>query len=240
LPGTSLTYCVGAFVLLCLICAYSGLAALPPIPYSDYHSDKVLHFVSFFFITVRIKSNLVRNARGLRSSQASFYFILDTTRKRVLHLSLIVCTLTLGVGSEILQALIPVRGPNRDFEVVLKRNKQNGREFDYLDIAANTFGSLAALGLCAVYHRRMLDRKRAARGYRAAVGEGNLDEGEDLELGTGPQESGITHESTVDIDEELENWDEHATDDWDEDAVDGSSGTNGVPPESRRGIKAKD
>lgn len=59
------------------------------------------------------------------------------------------------------------------------------RQFDPILIAANLLGSLAALGLCSVYHKRMLDRKRQAR-YGLVPQEGE----EDLELGG--QESGIT------------------------------------------------
>lgn len=56
----------------------------------------------------------------------------------------------------------------------------NGRQFDSFNIAANVIASLLALGLCTLYHKRMLDRRRRAKGY-SAVPQGG--EGEDLELG---------------------------------------------------------
>lgn len=74
----------------------------------------------------------------------------------------------LGLGSEALRGTLP-----------------NGRTFDPLDIAANIVGSLLALGLCTIYHKRMLDRRRRAKGYGAVPQEGG-----DLELGA--QETGIT------------------------------------------------
>lgn len=99
---------------------------------------------------------------------------------------------------------------------------KNGREFDYLDIVANVAGSGAALAICAWYHRRMLERKRASKRYGALTGdeEAAVDGEHDIELGSnlGPQESGVTdarREPT--IDEELDNWDENEADDWDDD-----------------------
>jgi hypothetical protein len=151
-------------------------------------NDKVLHCVTFFILTT------------------AFYWILDTTRRRTLNLTLVVCTLVLGIGSEILQGLLP-----------------NGRAFDFYDIVANLAGSLAALGLSTWYHTRMLERKRARR-YQAVPG----DEERDVELGegvVGAQESGITSvapEPT--LDEQVDNWDENAEDPWDED--DHATGTD--------------
>ncbi|KAJ4365719.1 hypothetical protein N0V83_008339 [Neocucurbitaria cava] len=83
------------------------------------------------------------------------------------------------------------------------------RDFDYYDIVANVSGSLLALAICNWYHKRMLERKRAARGYAAVAGE----EDRDIELGEslGGQESGVVRPT---VDEELERWDENA-EDWD-------------------------
>jgi VanZ family protein len=53
-------------------------------------SDKVLHFVAFFLITL------------------SFYWILETSRRKVLQLTFTVCTLGLGCVSEVAQGLLPV------------------------------------------------------------------------------------------------------------------------------------
>lgn len=140
----------GAFVLLLLGAAYLGLGStqIPQV------NDKVLHFLTFFLLTI------------------AFYWILDTTRRRVLNLTLLVVTFGLGLGSEALQGLLP-----------------NGRQFDPLDIAANVVGSLLALGLCTLYHKRMLDRRRRAKGYSTVPQDG---EGEDLELGG--QETGVVGE----------------------------------------------
>ncbi|KAF2758109.1 hypothetical protein EJ05DRAFT_510937 [Pseudovirgaria hyperparasitica] len=123
----------------------------------------------------------------------AFYWILETNRRRVLQLTALVCTLGLGVGSEFIQWAIP-----------------NGREFDQFDIVANVLGSGLALALSTWYHKRMLERKRAARSYQAVPGE---DSERDLELGegVGEQETGVT--GTAAVQEELDNWDENA-EDW--------------------------
>lgn len=146
-----------------------------------------------------------------------FYWIVDTNRRRTLHFTLVVCTLCLGVGSEFLQGFLP-----------------NGRDFDFYDIVANIVGSLAALGLCSWYHKRMLERKRQRKTYTAVPGgedgEEDLDElgggAQDIELGegvVGAQESGVADVAAaapasrgkMTVEEEVDNWDENAPDDWD-------------------------
>ena len=144
-------YNSGAFSFFLLGAAYLGLSSGIQVAQVN---DKVLHFVTFFILTL------------------TFYWILDTTRRRNLNLTLLIVTFGLGLGSEVLQAFLP-----------------NGRQFDPLDIAANIVGSLLALGLCTIYHKRMLDRKRRARGYGVVTQDG--EEG-DLELGA--QESRVTTE----------------------------------------------
>jgi VanZ family protein len=52
-----------------------------------------LHFIAFFLVTI------------------TFYWILETTRRKVVQLTLAVCTLGLGVLSEIIQSLLPVWAP---------------------------------------------------------------------------------------------------------------------------------
>ena len=84
----------------------------------------------------------------------------------MLNFTLLGITIFLGLGAEAAQGFAAAR------------------EFDPLNIAANILGSLAGLGLCSIYHRRMLDRRRKAKGY----GVVQQDE-EDLELGA--QEIGI-------------------------------------------------
>ncbi|KAH7138023.1 hypothetical protein B0J11DRAFT_421789 [Dendryphion nanum] len=123
----------------------------------------------------------------------AFYWILETNRRKVLQVTFTVCTVGLGFASEIVQGLLP-----------------NDREFDYYDILANVLGSISALVLCNWYHKRMLERKRAARGYSAVAGEDERDVelGEDFE----GQELGVVRPT---VEEELEQWDENA-EDWDD------------------------
>jgi hypothetical protein len=93
-------------------------------------------------------------------------------------------------------------------------HEQINRAFDPYDILANVLGSLLALGLCNFYHKRMLERKRAARGYTAVAGdidEERSDLDRDIELGETVGDIG--QESGATVDEELERWDENA-EDW--------------------------
>jgi len=169
------TYPTVGFGVLILASAYLGLAPSTIPTYNQ--SDKVLHFVTFFLLTI------------------CFYWILETNKRRNLQLTLFVCTLCLGVGSEVAQGLLP-----------------NGRDFDIFDIASNVLGSLAGVGACSWYHKRMLERKRRAK--TTMIGEGGEDY--DVELGEdlGPQEEGIDNEPT--LEEEVDNWDENG-EDWDDD-----------------------
>ena len=158
--------------------------------------------------------------------QLTFYWILETSRRRVVHLTLLVCTAGFGIGSEFVQAFLP-----------------NGRDFDPYDILANVVGSALALSLCMWYHKRMLERKRKNKHYDIVPGEeGDLDDDEgrerDVELGEGvgagqqslrTQETGTVtapgngqagagaeQANSTNVTEELDNWDENA-EDWDDD-----------------------
>ncbi|KAE8152715.1 putative VanZ domain protein [Aspergillus avenaceus] len=178
----------GAFIFLLILAAYVGLlphSAQSSVPAQLQPNDKFLHVITFFFLSL------------------VFYWIPDTTRRRTLQLTLIVCTAVLGIGSEIVQGLLP-----------------NGRSFDPFDLLANIVGSLGAVGLCSWYHRRMLERRRKAR--FGALGDGATD---DVELGPGPrhtdeadddglgpQETGVTN-----LEREVDSWDENAVDNWDSD-----------------------
>lgn len=164
-------------------------------PYIPRQFDKAVHFITFFALSL------------------VFYFIIDTGRRRVLHLTLCVCTLALAVGSEVVQGLL-----------------NNGRQFDPWDVLANVVGSLCAIALANAYHKRSLERRRRAK-YSALTGDAV--EEEDLELGEAStfrhedgdiagQESGLiatappptVHRS---VEEELDNWDENVPDDdWDD------------------------
>lgn len=161
----------------------------------------MLHLVTFFLLTV------------------AFYWVIDTSRRRTVHLTLVVCGAGLAVGSEVLQAVLP-----------------NGRSFDLWDVVANVAGAAAGLGLCAWYHKRMLERKRVRKYTAVPTGEGG---GEDLELGEGPgsggggsgsglgggHEEGVViggsgvegQRGAVTLEEEVDNWDENEVDAWDED-----------------------
>jgi hypothetical protein len=130
-----------------------------------------------------------------------FYWIPDTTRRRTLQMTILACTLVLGIGSEIVQALLP-----------------NGRSFDPFDVLANIVGSLGAVGLCSWYHRRMLDRRRKAR--FGALADGAEDDVE-LGIGTGDHDAhdgtalGAQETGVMTLEQEVENWDENAVDNWD-------------------------
>lgn len=175
---------LGVFLILLLVAAYAGLSK---VQLGQYVNDKVLHFVTLFILTL------------------IFYWIVDTNRRRILHMTVVVCTLVLGVGSEFLQSFLP-----------------NDREFDLYDIVANVVGSLMGLGLCSWYHKRMLERRRQRKTYNAVPGE----DVDDVELGEGHETgvtAGPTHHRT--LEEEVDNWDENAPDDWDEE--------DGVPAPSK-------
>lgn len=159
------------------------------IPTNLQPNDKFLHLVTFFLLTV------------------TFYWILDTTRRRTLHITLLVCTLGMSIGSEIVQGLLPI-----------------DRAFDPFDVVANVVGSLGAVGLCGWYHRRMLDRRRKSRFGVVDGGEEDVELGVGVggsreEEGLGPQESGV-----MNLEQEVDNWDENAVDNWDtEDGLDATA-----------------
>ena len=212
------TILAAAFFVVFFLASAGGLlphSALPNTPTSPVpQTDKLFHLFTFFALT------------------ATFYFIFDTTRRRILHLTLFVCTFALGVGSEVVQGFLP-----------------NDREFDPWDVLANVFGSLAALGLASVYHKRSVERRRRAK-YSALTGEGIAGE-EDLELGEsgirqGPssaedeagQQTGVVSTAPKSVEEELDHWDENAEDDaWDEDDATGTNtaGTKITPASSSVG-----
>jgi len=143
-------------------------------------------------------------------------------RRRVVHLTLLVCTAGLAIGSEVVQALLP-----------------NGRDFDPFDILANVVGSSLALLASSWYHKRMLERRRKNKHYDIVPGEEvDDDEERDVELGesVGGASLGEQETGTVPVDangqaeagankqtvsEVLDNWDENA-EDWE---ADESSGT---------------
>ncbi|KAI7372309.1 hypothetical protein KC336_g20680 [Hortaea werneckii] len=214
-----------SFALLVLASAYLGLSTQKIPQYGQ--SDKGLHFVTFFLLTL------------------TFYWIIETSRRRVVHLTLLVCTAGLGIGSEFVQAFLP-----------------NGRDFDPYDILANVVGSALALGLCSWYHKRMLERRRKNKHYDIVPGEDGDLEGEegrerDVELGEGvgaghdlqEQETGTVPANAngqtgagaeqakgTNVTEELDNWDENE-EDWDDDEANGESKT--TPSNNEAGPETK-
>ncbi|KAL8941225.1 MAG: hypothetical protein Q9211_001900 [Gyalolechia sp. 1 TL-2023] len=142
------------FTVLLLLAGYLRHSSLQ-IPQVN---PQILHLIAFFLLTL------------------TFYWILDTTRRRLLNLTLLLVTFALGFGSEAVQILLPESAPESP-------------NFDPTNIVANVLGSLSALALCTLYHKRMLDRRRRSKGYGIVPQDG---EGEDLELGpSGRQESEV-------------------------------------------------
>ncbi|KAK9238678.1 hypothetical protein V1525DRAFT_400223 [Lipomyces kononenkoae] len=138
-----------AFVLLLLLSAYLGFA-----PIVVQH-DKILHFVFFFALTTL------------------FYWIVDTSRRRLINATIVVCILVGGIGSELVQSFVPYR------------------EFDIYDIVANVIGASLALALSSFYHKRMLERKRAQK-YSAV----QTQDEPDLEQGDTSEDVNMTDLST--------------------------------------------
>ncbi|KAF8465929.1 hypothetical protein BDZ91DRAFT_725964 [Kalaharituber pfeilii] len=149
-----------SFLILCAFAAY--------LCFSNFHvpylNDKFLHFITFFFLTV------------------CFYWILETSRRRVVNLTFFVITLILGTSSEFVQSLV---NPER--------------LFDPYDILANILGSGLALLLMQWYHKRMLERRRNAktRYHAVATEEGNADLELDLEVGPSDEQSELSSMATV-------------------------------------------
>jgi len=78
------------FLALCLISAYLGFSNLQtPV------NDKLLHFLTFFLLTL------------------CFYWILEASRRRVVNFTLVICTLAGGIGSEFVQSAV---NPARQFD----------------------------------------------------------------------------------------------------------------------------
>ncbi|KAK9373760.1 uncharacterized protein V1513DRAFT_448047 [Lipomyces chichibuensis] len=125
-----------AFVLLLLLSAYLGFAPI------DVQHDKPVHFLVFFTLTTL------------------FYWIVDTTRKRLINATIIVCILLGGIGSELVQSFVPYRA------------------FDIVDIVANVIGASVALALSSLYHKRMLERKRAQKYFAVQPQDPELELGE--------------------------------------------------------------
>lgn len=130
-------------------------------------------------------------------------------------MTLLVCTLGLGIGSEAVQGFLP-----------------NDRAFDPFDVVANVVGSLGAVGLCGWYHRRMLERRRKNRFGLMEGGDDDVELGVGAgghptrdEDGLGAQESGV-----MNLEQEVDNWDENAVDNWDTEDGPEATASQTVPP----------
>ena len=138
----------------------------------------------------------------------------------MIHGIWVVALFSQDLGSEIVQGLLPVRplGPiPRQPTGNPLTQLQNGRDFDPYDILANVVGSLIALFACSWYHKRMLERRRAARNYHIVPGEEQDVELGDASVSNTQQETGVLHSAeTTNVTQELDNWDENA-EDWEED-----------------------
>lgn len=75
----------------------------------------------------------------------------------------------------------------------------------------------------------MLERKRLAKQYQIVPGDPDLDV--ELGEGIGGQESGVVDSSTAPVastlEAEIDNWDEHAEDDWDDEPATGTDSMEG-------------
>ena len=200
-----------------------GLACL--IVLEEMHEPCILYILHTSWPRFR---NGLETTDTNNQQQLTFYWILETSRRRCINLTLLVCTAGLAIGSEVVQALLP-----------------NGRSFDPFDIVGNVFGSALALLISSWYHKRMLERRRKSKHYDIVPGEepaDDDDEERDVELGTvRDQETGVVPVAAngspvqagagakkTDVSEELDNWDENA-EDWDEEPA--ADGTKSAPDE---------
>lgn len=204
-----------SFAILFLLAAYFALSARKIPHYGQ--SDKGLHLLTFFLLTL------------------NFYWILELSRRRVIHLTLLTCTVGLALGSGLLRALLP-----------------NGAGFDASDMVADVSGSAIALLLSSWYHKRMLERRRKNKHYdlvSAEDGEMDVDVGDDLQRdielgeGIGSQERGsipaamegaaFARVKPTNVTDELDHWDENE-EDWEEGADAAKGGIRAGPAESER------
>lgn len=91
-----------------MVSAYLGLTAIE----ISAVNDKFLHFIDFFLLTVSSLDRGVLTVALTDDGQTCFYWILETSRRRSLNFTLLVCTAILGLGSEVVQGALPVRRPS--------------------------------------------------------------------------------------------------------------------------------
>ncbi|KAI5790659.1 hypothetical protein DFH27DRAFT_570804 [Peziza echinospora] len=141
-----------SFAGLCLISAWLATTHYRP----PFINGKVLHFTTFFALTV------------------CFYWIFETSRRRVVNFTFFSITIGLSIITELGQSILHTERP-----------------FDAYNIAANVLGSGLALLLMQWYHKRMLERKRSGSQSRyqplSTADDATEFEAPDLEAGGGGQ-----------------------------------------------------
>ncbi|KAK4192195.1 hypothetical protein QBC35DRAFT_484544 [Podospora australis] len=201
----------GVFTLLLLTAGYAGLSSLQV---NAVINDKLLHFLTFFLLTV------------------VFYWVVDTNRRRTLNLTLFLCTFCLGVGSEFLQALLP-NGREFDLYDVIANL-----------VGSLTGVALCSWYHKRMLERKRTRKYTAVPGEEGdddVLHDGD-DLEEDLELGEGiglssRQEEGVTATvpavatpaaaaTVTSLEDEVDNWDENAVDNWDDEDDIGDIGTS--------------
>ncbi|KAK6197583.1 uncharacterized protein RJT21DRAFT_123413 [Scheffersomyces amazonensis] len=113
------------FIASLVLAGYLGFANV------HFGHDKLIHFITFFILTIE------------------FYFTFDTKHKSLKTLrsiTLIVCTIGGGIGSEFIQSLV-----------------NENRVFDPIDIAFNILGSLLAVGLSSWYQTYLIKRAKEVK-----------------------------------------------------------------------------
>lgn len=211
----------GVFVFLLLIAGYAGLSTLQ----LDYYvNDKVLHFITFFVLTI------------------VFYWILDTNRRRTLNLTLAVCTGALGVGSEFVQGVLPNGRVFDVFDIVanvvgslcglglcswyhkrmLERKRERQRRGAYSGADGEEDGLVEDMDI--------------------ELGEGPGPGGSDVP----PQESGVISAPETNgtksktLEQRVDDWDENEVDAWGEDDMEEADITSGAGPSEPAGKKRTD
>ncbi|KAK4926620.1 hypothetical protein LTR49_006554 [Elasticomyces elasticus] len=191
-----------ALVILILAAAYLGLSD-PKLP-SYGQSDKGLHFVTFFLITL------------------CFYWSIEAPRRRLVHFTLLLCTGVLSIGSEVAQALLPNGRAFDPFDILAnvvgsslslglsswyhKRMLERKRKNKHYDIVPGEEPG---------------DDLEDGGARDVELGEVGLAEQEtgtvlvDAIRSHVQAEAGSASKDTPDVSEALDNWDENA-EDWDD------------------------
>ncbi|KAK4224578.1 hypothetical protein QBC38DRAFT_485268 [Podospora fimiseda] len=208
----------GVFTLLLLLSAYAGLSSTQV---SLVINDKLLHFLTFFTLTI------------------VFYWVVDTNRRRTLNLTLIVCTACLGIGSEFLQGFLP---NGRDFDLYdILANL----------VGSLSGLGLCSWYHKRMLERKRVRRYTVVPGEdgdeedlelgesRRLAGDDHEDNGQEEGVIAGssvPPANAVIAQSKVPaaapttLGEEVDNWDENEIDNWDDEDEGGDIGVSHSPP----------